>query len=319
MANYPCIDHRSLSLEEWLKYVKTDRSKRKFSILDCQFATDEHFLEYLKNIKDRSDEEVKYLISSFIITDPHLGYDDHLRTWLYQMPPAELDAAILASPFLKRVAFPNKESPPWCSMIWILELLPRHPQEAIQALSAYFSAHCMYMPDARMHGLSDAQALIRAKYIEHDLPVRQTLLDMPSRDFELIVGYLYKKLGYSIEITPRTRDGGYDIVAEKYSEREHERLHIECKRYEGNVGVDVVRKVLGTLNVTNATKAVVVTSASFTKPARDEAYKSKRLELIDIESFDKLMRHNFNVNWIDRISDCLFEMRKLIVASSGEI
>lgn len=304
------IDHRKLSLDEWLDYVKVEKSKRQFQILDCQFATDLHRDEYLRTIQNRSDAEVKYLLSLFLISGGHLGHDDFLRDWLYCLPREEFETVISQRTFLKRVAFPRKENPPWATITWVIDLLPNFPQEAIQAINSYFQAHCEYFPDARIHGLSDAQSLIRAKYMEHSLPVKQTLLDMTSRDFELLVAFLYKEKGYKVIVTQRTRDGGYDIVAEKYSDREQERLHVECKRYDENVGVTIARQILGTLNVTNATKAVLVASTNFTQPARDEAHRSKRLELIDVNSFDVEMRHHIDMHWVFKVPEFVMRMKK---------
>lgn len=304
------IDHRKLSLKEWLDYVKIPRQKRTFEILDCQFSTDEHLEEYLKTINEKSDDEIKYLLTLFLIPNGHLGHDDHIRRWLYSMPHDEFEEVIQSHSFLARVARPNEKNPPWFSITWVIDLLPHYPQEAIKAINFYFQAHCGFLPDGRIHGLSDAEALIKAKYIEHELPVKQTLLDMTSRDFELLVAYLYGKKGYDVKITKRTRDGGYDIAAEKTSSRGQERLHIECKRHETNVGVPVARQVLGTLNVTNATKAVLVASTKFTKATKTEAHQSKRLELIDIQHFDEEMRLHVDVNWVYRVGEYVMRVKK---------
>lgn len=124
-------------------------------------------------------------------------------------------------------------------------------------------------------------------------------------------------MGYLVQVTQRTRDGGYDLVAEKNNEREEQRLHIECKRYEENIGVAIARGVLGTLNIMNATKAVVVTTAAFTKPARDAARQSKRLELIDIDSFDMEMRHHVSMDWVNHVARYISEMQRYMQKQPG--
>jgi restriction system protein len=310
MTNRELIDHKSLSLEKWLELVLIPSDKRNFEILDCQFATDEHLQLYISDIQERSDVEIKKLLTLFLIPNGHLGHDDFIRTWLYNMPNDEFDKALSTHSFLERVVIPNDKNPPWHGITWVIDLLPHHPQQAIEAIQFYFRAHCSFLPDGRIHGLSDAQSLIRAKYIEHHLPVKQTLLDMTSRDFELLVAYLYKKKGYEVTVTKRTRDGGYDVLAEKFSDREQERLHIECKRHEINIGVPIARQVLGTLNIANATKAVVVASTEFTKSAISEAHQSKRLELVNVKHFDAEMRRYVHVNWIYRIPEYLMQIKK---------
>lgn len=304
------IDAEKLSLDEWLNYIKTPEKERNFKIIDYQFPTDKHLNEYIDSIHIRSDDEIKTLLSLFLIDGGTLGHDNTLRSWLFQLSQEEFIKQTTSHSFLKRLSSLSKNALPWPSILWIVDLLPHFPQHAIDAIDSFFLAHCLYMPDGRIHGISDAEAIIRAKYMNHPLPVRETLLQMASRDFELLVGHLYKAKGYKVTITPRTKDGGYDVLAEKNSKREQERLHIECKRYEQRVGVEIVRKVLGTLNVRNATKAVLVTSSSFTKPAIEEAHLSKRVELIGSVDFDSEMRKHVSFNWVKQTSSYIMQMHR---------
>ncbi|BCV35858.1 hypothetical protein TUM17377_11860 [Shewanella chilikensis] len=310
VKNRKLIEHEKLSLKEWLDYVNVPKDERDFDILDCQFATDVHLEEYISSVQQRSDEEIKYLLSLFLIEAGHLGHDQQIRSSLLQLPTEEQDRLMSRSTFLQRIVRIGGKQPPWPSILWVVDLLPEHPQQAIDAINSYFQAHCAFMPDGRMHGISDAEELIRAKYMQHALPVKQILLDRASRDFELLVGYLYSQKGYSVEITPRSKDGGYDVLAEINSDRSHERLHIECKRHEQKIGVQIVRQVLGTLNIHNATKAVIVATTGFTKPAKNEAHKSKRIELIDINEFDSEMRENVDYQWPLKIPRFLMDMQK---------
>jgi len=310
MGKIKVIDHKNLSLDEWLSYVTIPQHKRNFRILDCQFATDEHLDEYVRTIHKRSEDDVKYLLSLFLIDGGHLGHDRFLRKWLFSLSPEEFARATSSHSFLQRLVHMGGGSPPWPSITWIIDLLPSFPQQALDALASYFQAHCQYFPDGRIHGISDAETVIRARYMYHFLPVRQKLLDITSRDFELLVGYLYRLKKYDVTITPRAKDGGYDVLAEKNSGREQERLHIECKRYEQNIGVPIVRQILGTLNVCNATKAVLVTSSKFTAPAVEEAHLSKRVELFDVDEFDLDMRKFVDFNWVHKIPSYLMEMKK---------
>lgn len=305
------IDHKKLSLDEWLSYVMIPRTDRGFQILDCQFATDAHREEYLSSIESRPSREVRYLISLFLIDGGSLGYDKYLLDWLLSLPRDQFEKMLEDSEFLKRLMKLRDDVHTWPNITWILDLLPSYPQEAIQAIDSYFQAHCQFFPDGRIFGLGDAKALIRSKYMEHDLPVSEALLMLTPRDFELLVGYLYQRKGYEVTITPRSRDGGYDVEAEIAGERGDERLHIECKRYEQNIGVGFARQVLGTLNVSNATKAVIVSSSYFTKPAVAEARKSKRLELVSIKHFDSEMRQHCSYHWVTKMHTYIMEMKKL--------
>ena len=214
---------------------------------------------------------------------------------------------ITDSLFLKQIITLN---PAWPSIEWILDLLPRFPQKALEVLTAYSLAHCLFITDGRATGLNDVISIIKAKYMEHPLPIKESLLSITPREFELLVAYLYKKKRYKVTITSQSRDGGYDVIAEKNNIRENEKLYIECKRYSNNIGVVIARQVLGTLTINNATKAVIICSSHFTKPAKDAAAESKRLELIDIDNFDMEMRTNVDYNWISKISTYINEIKK---------
>ncbi|BCG12682.1 restriction endonuclease [Vibrio sp. Vb5031] len=312
MKNKKIINAENLSLEEWLSYLKVPKKDRDFEIIDYQFPTDSHLEEYLSTISSRSTKEVKLLITSFLIDGGHLGYDRHTLDWLISLGKEKIDELCDKSLFLTRLLQIGDPRGPWPDMLWVIDLLPHFPREAVSALDSFFQAHCMYFPDGRIHGLGDAKELIRAKYMAHSFPTKQILLELTPYDFELLVAYLYKQKGYEVKVTPRSRDGGYDVVAEKYSNRQHERLHIECKRYDQKIGVDIVRRVLGTLNVTNASKVVIVTSSNFTSPAKNEAFASKRVELLDCDAFDEEMKKNVSYQWANRVSSYLMEMTKFI-------
>lgn len=91
------------------------------------------------------------------------------------------------------------------------------------------------------------------------------------RNFELLVAELLHRLGYEIEVTPPSKDGGVDIYAAKSSELGHFMLLVECKRYARSkpVKVDVVRALHGNVHAKRATSGVVVTTSTFTRGARD--------------------------------------------------
>ena len=72
------------------------------------------------------------------------------------------------------------------------------------------------------------------------------LYSLLPRDFEELIAELFSGLGYSVELTQRTRDGGRDVVAINDSVVKNKYL-IECKRYkrDATVGVELVRQLHG--------------------------------------------------------------------------
>ncbi|EAM6242828.1 hypothetical protein ER541_23255, partial [Salmonella enterica] len=60
-------------------------------------------------------------------------------------------------------------------------------------------------------------------------------------------------------------------------------------------------------------KGVVVATSYFTKSARNESQKSNRLELINIDEFDKDMRKYVDVHWIGKIQEYVSAIRKELI------
>ena len=97
-----------------------------------------------------------------------------------------------------------------------MDLRPLSPREALDALEAYLDAHIMYLPDGRIHGLSNAMAILRTRYFSTDDTVANSILfSLKPTDFEHLVESLYFEIGYLTEMTKPSHDGGRDIIATK--------------------------------------------------------------------------------------------------------
>jgi hypothetical protein len=98
------------------------------------------------------------------------------------------------------------------------------------------------------------------------------LLDLPPRAFEQLVSLLFYDLGFEVQITPVTRDGGADVVAMKNLAPGLSPIKtiVECKRYSPGhkVGVEIVRQLYGALQAFKAERGVIVTTSDFTAGAR---------------------------------------------------
>jgi len=94
-----------------------------------------------------------------------------------------------------------------------------------------------------------------------------------SRKFEELVAELFSDMGYHVELTPATRDGGYDIRAVTDNDLGSFLYLVECKRNSPRrpVGVEVIRGLYGKVMAERATKGIIVTSSYFSKPAISEA------------------------------------------------
>ncbi len=104
------------------------------------------------------------------------------------------------------------------------------------------------------------------------------------RDFELMVEEVFRRRGYAVHPTPSGADGGVDLVAA----RDDERLLIQCKHWNARqVGVKVVRELVGVMSAEGVQGGVVVTSGTFTLDAKRFAMQAG-VELIDGAALGKL-------------------------------
>lgn len=115
----------------------------------------------------------------------------------------------------------------------------------------------------------ECSGLVGQQFVEFFHKYPQELKLINRRRFEELVAELFGGFGYEIELTKQTRDGGKDIVAIKRAEVQVKYL-IECKRPDpgGYVGVRPVRELLGIKKDEGATKAILATTAYFSKDAR---------------------------------------------------
>ncbi|NOQ45543.1 MAG: hypothetical protein GQ559_02535 [Desulfobulbaceae bacterium] len=112
----------------------------------------------------------------------------------------------------------------------------------------------------------------------------EKLYEMSPRKFEEFVASLLKDMGFDVELTQATRDGGRDIIAHVRNAVTSYLTHIECKRYaaDNKVGVGIIREVIGVHHIHQATKSIIVTTSFFSADALKEAEKmDNQLDLKD--------------------------------------
>lgn len=97
------------------------------------------------------------------------------------------------------------------------------------------------------------------------------------REFEVLVGEIYRGQGYRVSETPEGADGGVDLVLR----RGDELFLVQCKHWQARlVNVNVVRELKGVVAARQAVGGAVVTSGEFTRDAVAFA-KDARIDLID--------------------------------------
>lgn len=124
---------------------------------------------------------------------------------------------------------------------------------------------------------------VRPKKKAPTVPPKPTVnLDgMDPYQFEELVARIYEAQGYAVRLTGGSHDAGIDIFAERSTGGAVERVFIQCKHQQGNVGRPVVQQLWGVVNSDQScTRGDLVTSSGFTTDATTFA-NGKRLTLID--------------------------------------
>ena len=108
-----------------------------------------------------------------------------------------------------------------------------------------------------------------------------------------LVAELLERLGYETQLTPASKDGGFDIYAAKKDGVATLLYLVECKRYvpPNKVGVEIVRALHGTVSEKNATGGIVATTSLFTTGAREFQRKIKyKMELHDCAGIQEWLK-----------------------------
>lgn len=303
------VDAKELTLDEWLAIVTTPEHKRKVRIADYEFPTDTHREQFLNAIHGYPEITIRTVLRNFLMEGGTMGADSMMRRVLLDKPDEDLQKLMDQHDFYRRLVEPPFL--PWQGNTWILDLLPHYPSKALDALDAYFIAHCQQLPDGRIHGLADAEATIRERYLHRENP-RDALLALKPEEFEFLVGSLYEKLGYEVKVTQRSNDGGIDIEARSKDAGKKVLVLIQCKRYEDVVRVHPVRELMGVVSRRQANKGVVVATCGFTRFAKLEAAETSMIELLDFSALNRLLNKYLGSEWPRTMS---YEIRRMQLAA----
>jgi Restriction endonuclease len=126
--------------------------------------------------------------------------------------------------------------------------------------------------------------------ILHDIPTKTDW-----RVFEEIVAEIFRKFGYEIELTKRTRDGGKDIIAlRKNGDKVTERLLIECKHWQSKIDVNPIRNLVGVAVTQDElpTGIILATTSTFTEDAKELKINPAISIELDLKDYNDVL------NWI---------------------
>ncbi len=80
------------------------------------------------------------------------------------------------------------------------------------------------------------------------IEIREKLFEIKPSEFEGLVGELMHYLGYpNVRVTKMSHDGGIDVISTRSTSDGTVRVAAQCKRYRGNVGVEIAREFFGAI------------------------------------------------------------------------
>ena len=139
--------------------------------------------------------------------------------------------------------------------------------------------------------------------VELEAEVLKRVLEAPPAFLERVIVNLLTAMGYGGgdaamgKVTGRSGDGGIDATIREDALGLDE-VYIQAKKYtDSTVGEGALRNFAGAIDAAGTTKGVFVTTASFTRAAKEYVARSpKRIVLIDGEELARLMvAHNVGV------------------------
>lgn len=132
----------------------------------------------------------------------------------------------------------------------------------------------------------------QAEITAGDFIIRQIMGKLSGYEFEELVAHLLECMGYTARVTPRSGDGGVDVIAhrDKFG-FEPPVLKVQCKRKTDQTPRTEVDQLLGTLG--EGEYGLFVTLGSFSRQAIELERNRPKLRLIDGDQFVELLFEHY--------------------------
>lgn len=123
------------------------------------------------------------------------------------------------------------------------------------------------------------------------------LYQLKDREFEAVMAEIYNKLGYEVELTKATRDGGKDIIIRKPEILGDFIYYVECKQNAPKrpIGVGIIRNLIGTISTDRVNGGILATTSYFSPDVK---------KFIDDNNYNfQIQMHDYDVirGLLDRV------------------
>lgn len=162
------------------------------------------------------------------------------------------------------------------------------------AISHIAAMRTLYVDQQQPKQLIEVVSVITSELILYLKKHPEAMYQIKPRQFEELIAEILASYGWQVDLTPATRDGGYDIYAiSPIKGHETTSWIIECKKNapENKVGLDIVRALYGLRMDLQIANAMLATTSDFSRDAR--IYKASRYDL-------KLKDYQDILEWINQ-------------------
>lgn len=131
-----------------------------------------------------------------------------------------------------------------------------------------------------------ARSIAEAEQLARDS--RGLLLAMSPREFEEFMANVFKDLGFDVELTKTTRDGGVDLICMRSLHGIPIRIAVELKRYRNRpIDVNLVRSFVGANEQWQANRLLYVTTSRYTASAHEFADRFAK-HILTLKEYDQI-------------------------------
>lgn len=284
------------TFDEWFQLVKQgEQIYPRYRI-----PYNEWLKEYIGSIDNRCEEEVKellrYILFPFTRRIDRTDYEDF---YCFNKNSENL--------IEKYKRLENKQDA-WEGLTWVLQYLPYSPFKAIRALNSYHDAEVCYMPDDRIIGIGQCIEIIEAKFIYTNNGLENAILGLKPREFEWLIEVLYKEIGYKTELTPATRDGGKDIIANIKREDGNEKVYVECKLYKTTkLTRQAVEAFANRINKDNINRGTLFCTGYVNDNIKN---MDERIQIWTLEEIIILLNAHIGSDWNNRLKILIDNQRR---------
>ena len=168
-----------------------------------------------------------------------------------------------------------------------LEEAVKYPEFLQKALQRIKAMRALFADQDPPDGLIPAIRVITTEIMAYLKKRPDAMRDLRPRQFEELIAEILASFGWQVQLTPATRDGGYDMFAISRDDRADVETSwiIECKKYapERKVGIDVVRALYGVKIKLEVANMMLATTSHFTSGVQQLKASQYDLELKDYE------------------------------------